>query len=168
MLTEPFDDLAAGLRAGMRRMAQSVCVLSAIARDGARHAMTASSVTSVSAEPASLLVCVNRGASLHPVLLDQAARFCVNLLGADMQALSQLCAGGAQGDGRFALGDWRTHVETGSPFLADAQANFFCTADARLDYGTHLICVARITHVQVAAGEVRPLVYLDGAYLQER
>lgn len=149
----------------MRRMAQSVCVLSATEADGARHAMTASSVTSVSTEPASLLVCVNRAASLHPILLESGTHFCVNLLSSDMQELSRLCSGGAQGEARFALGDWRVHAPTGQPYLADAQANFFCTVDGRLDYATHLICVARIGGVQVAGGAARPLVYLDGSYL---
>ena len=42
---------AEGLRAGMRRLAASVCVITAVDSRGQRQAMTATSVTSVSIRP---------------------------------------------------------------------------------------------------------------------
>jgi flavin reductase (NADH) len=158
--------LAAAMRAGMRRMSQCVCVISAVDARGARHAMTASSVTSVSADPPSLLVCVHRDAAMHPVLA--ASRpFCVNVLSSNMQDISQRCADLEQREERFTVGNWRSDAGPDAPpYLADAEAVFFCTPSAALQYGTHLICVASITDVRVRDGSASPLIYLGGRYLQ--
>lgn len=152
------------LRSTMRHVAQTVCVVSLVTPEGNRHAMTASSVTSVSLQPPSMLVCVNRDAVAHDPLLKQGASFCVNVLSDDMAGISDLCAGGATGEARFAQGQWRQESPGHPPFLADALANVFCQTDATLAYGTHLICVGRVTGVSLQPRGRSPLVYLDGAY----
>ena len=53
----------------MRFLASSVSVVSAKDSDGKLYAMTASSVTSLTIEPPSILVCVNKGASIHDILI---------------------------------------------------------------------------------------------------
>ena len=57
------SDAAAGLsfRAAMRRVASTVTVVTT-GGPFSRHGMTATAVTSVSADPPSLLVCINQGA----------------------------------------------------------------------------------------------------------
>ena len=156
-------DLAPFLRAGMRRMAQGVTLVSALDAQGQRRVMTASAVTSVSAAPPSLLVCINHAASLRPVL---AARlpFCVNVLSRGMEALADLCAGAGDGEGRFALGDWRSAEGSGVPYLWGCEANFFCRPAAELDHGTHVICVANLEAVVIGAGQPNPLLYFSGSY----
>ncbi len=160
--TTALTELAEIARAGMRRMAQSVCVISTVDALGARHAMTASSVTSVSMDPPALLVCVHQDTVLHPVLLSGTA-FCINVLSANMQAISQRCAEPDRGE-RFSLGDWQRHGASGLPYLADAEANFFCAPPMVVQYGTHLICIGALTAARVREGEPRPLIYLDGRY----
>ena len=68
-------DLGEQFRAAMRRFPSTVSVIST-AKDGQRHGMTATAVTSVSLDPPSLLVCVNRSGRLFD-LMESCRRFCV-------------------------------------------------------------------------------------------
>lgn len=155
------SDLKEALRMGMRRLAAGVCVISTQA-NGERYAMTASSVTSLSDDPASLLVCVNQQASMQPVLcLGQP--FVINILSSSQEDISNLCAG-QEGQGRFSLGNWGETDEQ-IPYLHDAQANFFCRVDNdNYCYGTHQIVIGRLERVITADVAVDPLIYLDGSY----
>lgn len=157
------DDPSTALRAGMRRLAASVCVITAVDSSGQRHAMTATAVTSVSDDPATLLVCVNRQAGLYDTLV-QGHRFAVNVLSADQADISVLCAGRESGDARFALGQWGD--SNGLPYLRDAQAVFFCDTARQLTHGTHLVVFGAIDKVLVADRDVSPLLYADGQYRQ--
>jgi len=154
---------AEGLRAGMRRLAASVCVITAVDSSGQRQAMTATSVTSVSDAPASLLVCVNAQSSLHATLVDGGA-FAVNVLSAHHADISVLCANGAAGENRFSIGDWDS--AHGLPWLRDAQAVFFCDGAAQMSHGTHLIVVGNVRALRVQQQPVNPLLYADGQYRQ--
>lgn len=154
---------AEGLRAGMRRLAASVCVITAVDSSGQRHAMTATSVTSVSDAPASLLVCINSQSSLHDIVAAGHA-FAVNVLSAHHADISVLCANGEAGENRFTLGDWDS--AHGLPWLRDAQAVFFCESAAQMNHGTHLIVVGNVREVRVQQQPVNPLLYADGQYRQ--
>lgn len=144
----------------MRRLAKSVTIIST--SDGqSRYAMAATAVDSLSTEPPSLLICVNKTASLHAVL-DAGADFAVNILGQAQEALSHLCSGPVKGEARFQQGDWRSD-EQGIPFLADAQAAILCTQDGKFSYGTHTVFIGRIRQV-MNQEEIAPLVYVDGRY----
>lgn len=153
--------LADGLRQAMRGLASSVALLTACGRDGSRHAMTATSVTSLSLEPPAMLACVNRSASLHPVLAEGGA-FGINILSAAQLPLARLCSGGARGEARFADGAWLRDA-SGVPYLADAQAAILCTQERRIAYGTHDILIGKV-HGVFLAGHIDPLLYADGGY----
>jgi flavin reductase len=154
------NDLARGFRDAMRRLAATVTVVSTH-HDDVRHGMTATAVTSVSVEPATLLVCINQLASIHGPLLARR-RFCVNLLHSGHAELSQNFAGELVGDARFTIGEWRAE-EGDVPYLADAQANLFCDLDLAVPYATHTIVIGKVTAVRVR-DEVAPLIYRDGRY----
>ncbi|MFT7388401.1 MAG: flavin reductase (DIM6/NTAB) family NADH-FMN oxidoreductase RutF [Candidatus Endobugula sp.] len=156
------DALKANLRLGMRRLAAGVCVVS-MQVNGQRYAMTASSVTSVSDEPASLLVCVNKNASMYS-LLTMGQPFVVNVLSQSQQLVSNNCAARDIGEGRFSCGDWQED-DQGLPYLADAPVNFFCRVDNdNYLYGTHQIVIGRLDKALIGSGAVSPLVYVDGGY----
>ena len=70
-------------RQAMRRLAGGVSVIT-VGSGADRTGFTATSVTSFSAEPPRLLVCVNREASSWSTLTDYRS-FGVNLLGAEQQ-----------------------------------------------------------------------------------
>ncbi|HEY0941470.1 MAG TPA: flavin reductase family protein [Steroidobacter sp.] len=159
--TPTAPDLAKQMREAMRRMAASVAVVSS-RRAGERYAMAASAVTSLSLDPPSLLVCINREASIYPVLA-AGSRFCINVLSAAHEAVSAACSGARKGEARFAVGDWRDDSDTGTPYLGDAQASLICSMDAVHQYGTHGIVIGLVERV-LLHGEVNPLIYLNGRY----
>lgn len=150
------------LRNAMRKAAASVSVVST-RHDGRRMAMTATSFCSVSLNPPSILLCVNRAASMHGALRD-GARFCLNLLAEDQQALSAACGGHVPPEDRFEVGGWKEEAG-GLPYVSDAQANLFCTVERLVDHGTHTIVIASVNEVK-AREHGAPLVYLDGRYLE--
>jgi flavin reductase (NADH) len=156
-------ELAEGLKLGMRRLASGVCVVTS-KDDKQRYAMTASSVTSLSDSPASLLVCVNKTAAIQPVLTKGRA-FSVNILSADQEAVSNKCASKGEGEERFSVGDWSEHTVTGLPYLPTSQATFFCEVDNEYyEYGTHQIAIGKIVDIVVPDISVDPLVYANGGY----
>ncbi len=79
-------------RRGMRALPGAVCVIAANGVDGAPIGLTATSVTSLSADPPSLLVCVNRGAQIAAAL-SAGAHFSVNLLAAGQQEVAEAFGG---------------------------------------------------------------------------
>ena len=150
----------ASFRDAMRRLAATVTIISARGA-GRRHGITATAVTSLSMDPPSLLVCVNRSGSLHD-LLSESGRFCVNLLRSEQQALSDAFAGKLPSEDRFLHGAWKEDGE-GLPFLADGQASIFCRRRDVIEYGSHSIFIGEVESV-LLTDEVSPLLYSNGAY----
>lgn len=154
------EQLQSAMKEAMRRLAASVCVIST-QNDGARHAMSATAVTSLSMDPPSLLVCVNRAVPFHAAMSAQD-EFCVNVLSADQSELSAACGGKLQGDERFTIGRWGAS-ENGVPRLEDGVASILCQKDGHYDYGSHTIFIGKVQDIQVS-DVVNPLLYVDGGY----
>lgn len=147
-------------RAAMRRLAGTVTIVTV--RSGEIcHGTTATAVTSVSMDPPSMLVCINRDSRLHAYLLKEAT-FCVNVLHADNVDASRIFASPVSADERFAGGDWQL-MDQGAPWLADAQASIFCIKDRVIEYGSHTIFIGRVTDVKIRE-DISPLIYRDGSY----
>ncbi|GAA4883663.1 flavin reductase family protein [Ferrimonas pelagia] len=144
----------------MRRLASSVSIVSA-SNGEQRHAMAATSVTSLSMDPPSLLVCVNKNTAMHG-LLEEGTDFCINILSHEQQEVSVMCGGKARGEARFETGNWATS-EGGLPYLEDAQSAVICQQDGKFEYGTHTIYIGRIQSIQNSE-LVSPLIYVDGVY----
>ena len=155
-------DLRKGFRDAMRRLATTVTIVSATSDDGP-SGMTATAVTSLSADPPAILVCVNRSASIH-AKLQLGNRFCVSLLGTDHRDLPSVFGGDIDPRKRFDYGSWSISRH-GIPFLADAQSNIFCTVDALFDYATHSIVIGKVDAVRMPGEDIRPLIFGDGRFL---
>lgn len=151
---------ADAFKAGMRRLAAGVTIVTTI-HDGERSGLTATAVTSLSADPPQLLVCVSRSASAHD-LIHRGARLCVNVLARRHQRLAARFAGIVQGAARFSAGRWMT-LKTGAPVLADAIAAFDCVVSEAVDSATHTIFIGRVVDVR-ARRDGRPLLYEAGSY----
>ena len=154
------EDLKAQMLQSMRRLASSVSIISS-GNGSERHAMAATSVTSLSMDPPSLLVCVNQSTAMHGAL-DDGADFCVNVLSRDQEEVSVVCGGKVKGEERFNTGKWQTSKQ-GLPYLADSQSVLVCEQDGRYSYGTHTIFIGRIKEIRNSA-DVSPLIYVDGRY----
>lgn len=157
--------LADDLRIGMRRLAAGVCVVSTRVPEG-RFAMTASSVTSLSDSPASLLVCINTDAAIQ-AHMQKGVPFVVSVLSTEQQDISNLCAQKEAGEERFAIEGWAEHGNKKLPYIKDAQAIFICEVDnEKTIYGTHQVVIGKLTKAILPEVPVKPLVYADGAYQQ--
>lgn len=160
MIEVKVEDLRDGFRAAMRRLASSVAVVTC-RRDGEWAGMAATSVTSLSMEPPSILVCVNRSASIRSAII-QGSPFTVNLLDREHAEVSMAFGGAKSGLARFDVGRWQAG-EAGVPWLEDGVAAIDCVVDAEIEYGTHSIIIGQVRGARVS-GEVTPLIYLNGQY----
>jgi flavin reductase (DIM6/NTAB) family NADH-FMN oxidoreductase RutF len=152
-------DLGDRFRAAMRRFTSTVTVITT-GQDGQHHGMTATAVSSVSMEPPSLLVCVNRGGRLFE-LLESCERFCVNVLHSEHVSVSRTFAEPHSPD-RFAHGNWQTSAH-GIPYLGDAQVAIFCTKSLAVPYGSHSVFFGNVEDIRLR-DDIAPLLYQDGAY----
>lgn len=156
------DTLSSDFRGAMRRLTTTVSVISC-EHGGEWFGMTATAVTSVCADPAALLVCINTSTAIHAPLLS-SERFCVNMLHIDQQAVSTAFGGRLKGRERFAEGDWKRSPE-GLPFLHNAQANLFCTMERVVSFGTHSIFIGTVKRVDMIP-TISPLLFEDGRYVR--
>lgn len=160
-VTTAMEELSAKLKNAMRGFAQSVVIITTVDDEGRRYAMAATAVTPLSMDPPSMLICVNRSVSSHKIL-EAGANFSLNILNVDQIDIARNCGGGAKGEGRFSIGDWKQD-DSGIPYVADAQAVIRCHQRQRISYGSHDIFIGDVLSVQLA-DSVDPLIYLDGAY----
>ena len=144
----------------MRFLASSVSVISAKDSSGNLFAMTASSVTSLTMDPPSILVCVNKGATIHDVLM-KGENLCINILQKTQQEISNICSSKELESTRFQNNFWDT---SDIPFIKDSQANIFCKVDETVSYHTHKIVIGSVIHSQ-SAETFNTLMYADGGYL---
>ena len=160
MTHTPPSHLVPEFRAAMRRVAATVTLITTADAAGQRHGMVATAVSSVTMEPPTLLICVNRSASLYAPLI-QRGQFCVNVLMASHHGLVACFSGRKIGEARFDTGDWRLDGATSLPYLHGAQCNLFCRVDRVTTVGTHSVIIAVVNGVQ-DSDDVVPLLYADG------
>lgn len=145
-------------------MARFGAAVSVVTTDGpgGRFGFTASAVCSVTDEPPTLLVCVNRKNDSHPALIANAA-LCVNTLAASQEAISGVF-GGAMTDqqARFGVGAWTTLV-TGAPVLEGAVVAFDCRIVQVTEIGTHSVIFANVVALRHGT-EHDGLIYFGRAY----
>ena len=149
-------------RDAMRRLGAAVHIVTTAGIAG-KTGFTATAVCSVSDQPATLLVCLNRRSNSGP-LLAQNGVFCVNTLGADGQALADVFAGrlGVQRHERFSVGEWIT-LRTGAPVLASAVVAFDCRTVEIKAVASHNVIFGVVEAVRL--GPSGPaMVYHDRAY----
>jgi flavin reductase (DIM6/NTAB) family NADH-FMN oxidoreductase RutF len=127
-----------------------------------RFGITVSALSSVSADPPLLLICVNRK-NPSVAAITQNGRFAVNILSEDQSEIAQSFAGrpitGEAYD--FSEQDWRAH-ESGLPQLIRASAFFTCEIESIHDAGTHRIFIGMVMHAE--RGARAPLIYANRNY----
>ncbi|SIT37318.1 Nitrilotriacetate monooxygenase component B [Paraburkholderia ribeironis] len=136
-----------------------VTVVTTIQPDGSPRGFTANSFTSVSLDPALILVCIARTASSHPVF-SQTQRFAVSVLAEDQRSVSGVFA--SKSADKFAQVAWHAR-RTGSPVMDGAAASFDCETHQVVDAGDHIILIGRV--VDFTHSSATPLGYCRGAYV---
>lgn len=153
-------ELPDSYRRAMRGLASTVCVIAAQTPQGPRG-MTATAVMSLSADPPTLGLAVNRTASLNAALTEGRA-LCLQLLSEDQGEVARAFAGGLPPEARFGVGWWGAD-SFGSPRLEDAVAYLSGVIEQRLELATHSLLIVRI-RAAAARETARPLLYAKGAF----
>lgn len=156
------DQDAAAFRGALRHLAGAVSVIAG--GQGERRAgLTATSVSSLSAEPPAVIVSLNRNASAWPILTGAGA-FSINTLAADQQAVADRFAGrgGLKGAERFAGAEWSALI-TGAPVLTGALLALDCALEEVVERHSHGILIGRVRAVRVGPDK-SALLYWRGGY----
>ncbi len=149
-------------RPSLRRVAASVFIVAATDEEGRFHGMAVTSASSLSMEPPSMMVAVNRSASIHPVIA-RTGRFSLSLMAARHEPLLTAFSRSDMRDRRFAAEDWKA-AACGLPMLKEALACHLCTVVAAHDFGSHSVFFGRVDALEVTGGD--PIVWQDGVILR--
>lgn len=152
--------LEADFRAAMRQLAGGVALVTTCDAQGNPCGIAMTAFMSLSMEPPSLLLAINRKASLLAPLL-AGGRFAVNLLAADQAAACQAFVA-APPNSRFGTLAWRQ--ADGLPLVESAVATILCRVEQAQEFGSHMVVTGVVERVINGGGH--PLVYLDGRYGQ--
>ena len=156
----PSPALVESFRAAMRGFATSLAIVTT--RDGAGlpQGIAASAIISLSMEPPSLLIAINRASSIHPAL-GRRRQFCVNVLRDDQRDLVAAFCRSDLRSLRFRDGDWV--LASGElPHLRSAQSVVFCDVERSIDHATHRLLIGRVIRVH-RDKHCLPLIWIDGA-----
>jgi len=158
----PARATAEEFREALSRVASSVSI---VTTDGAHGiaGFTCSAVCSVTDEPPTIMVCVNRKSAANAIIKGNGV-LCVSSLGAEQVELSQMFAGVGRVPmhERFAGPHWAV-LATGSPYCKTSRVALDCrVADIR-EVGTHSVIFAEVLSA-VHAGDGQPLIYHSRNY----
>jgi flavin reductase len=133
-------------RQAMSEVTAAVHVVTTLGVTG-RSGLTASAVTSLSADPPMMLVCIHAD-SRTLVALEAAGIFCINTLSGEDQEVAETFAGrkGLSGEARFAAGDWAT-LKTGAPALKTALTSFDCRLIEVRTHATHRVIIGEVVAI---------------------
>jgi len=151
---------ATEFRDALRNLASGVAIV-ATGVGEARRGLTASSVTSICADPPCLLVSVNTKSEAHESILANGY-FGISLLRTGQEALARHFAGldGVSGADRFRNAPWSKGV-TGAPLLATAICAIDCVLQQHQIVGSHGLFIGRIVATrQLGAGN--PVINFQG------
>lgn len=148
-------------------MARLGAAVNIITTDGAagQGGITATAVCSVTDDPPTLLVCLNRTSPRSALFLTNGV-LCVNTLSAGQQSVSDaFSAPSDKADmaSRFAAGVWGKLV-TGAPALEGAAASFDCRITEVMEQGTHSVVFAEVQAVRFAEMAAGCLMYYARSY----
>jgi len=154
---------AGDFRNAMRQLSGGVSVITA-GKGRDISGMTVTSVSSLSVDPPSLIVSLNRESSSWP-LVKRYGFFGVNILTSDQVDIAERFTGkgGLKGADRFAGAQWTTRA-SGVPLLADALAAIDCEVEDIVERHSHAIVIGRVLDVAVSA-RTAALAYWQGRYV---
>lgn len=145
-------------RRTMSHFATGVAILTT-AHAGKRYGMTINSLTSVSLDPAQVLVCINAGSPTGEAIKN-SGYFGISLLNESQTHASRSFVGPTAE--RFEAVSSTDH-ETGVPLIDGALANLVCRVENIFVSGDHEIAIGEVIHcAHTSAGE--PLVFFGGRY----
>lgn len=147
-------------RQALRRLAGGVTVVASRDSDGTPRGIVMTAVMSLSFDPPSMLIAINRNASLLPAVLE-SGWFSINMVGA---ADEDWCKSFVAADPatRFAADHWETHP-LGVPVYRGAISSIVCKVDQAEPFGSHMVIRGLVRDASFSQ-EADGLIYLDGRY----
>ncbi|MEO3975600.1 flavin reductase family protein [Streptomyces sp. CAU 1734] len=140
----------------MSAFPSGVGVVTTTGRGGRPVGMTCSSLSSVTLNPPTLLVCLRSGSNTLAAVRESGA-FAVNLLGREARSTAELFASGAAD--RFSRVHWTLDREAAGPHLdLDAHAVADCTLSRAVEVGDHMVVLGEVRRVSWDENP-RPLLY---------
>ena len=136
-----------------------VCAITALAADGSPTGMVVGTFTSVSLDPPLVGFFPDKGSASWP-LIEQAGRFCVNVLASDQQQVCRQLS--ARGPEKFAGLDYAVS-EHSLPVIANAIARIECTIHSVVDAGDHWFVLGRVLGLETLRDE-DPMLFHRGRY----
>jgi flavin reductase len=146
-------------RKAMRGVASSVFLVTTRGPEG-NAGMTATAVCSLSFDPVSVLICVNRSTSFIRAL-EASGRFALNILSRDDEEIAKAFGSPAGRHHRFGLGDW--YELDGMPALRSSLSTIVCNVASHTDFGSHRIFVGQVSRVDNRHSGPE-LLYCEGAF----
>jgi 3-hydroxy-9,10-secoandrosta-1,3,5(10)-triene-9,17-dione monooxygenase reductase component len=149
----------------MGHFATGISVVTAL--EGSRpHGITVNALSSVSLDPALVMVALDRRRYITPIVR-AAARYAVNVLGAGQQALSDCFAHAPVSPGREAFCGATWHAgPTGLPLIDGSIAALECTIVETFSAGDHDLFIGRVDSLHQDDADVVPLLYYRRRYLR--
>ena len=141
-------------REAMSSLCSGVAVITARRDDGEPCGLVATSVSSFSASPPSVLVSVDHSSRCHRALVD-GDTFGVHVLGAEQEPLARVFAG--KGEEKFAGVDWSW--DDGVARIEGALSYLRCRRSALFELYDHSLLVGDVTGGSLTGGD--PLVYMS-------
>jgi flavin reductase (DIM6/NTAB) family NADH-FMN oxidoreductase RutF len=127
------------------------------------HGMTANAVTSLSLDPMLVLVCVDKTADTHDILL-KAGFFAVNILARDQEELAMKLATKKGDSWSHGLDSVAHHVaETGAPIIDGSIAYLDCKTITEHHGGDHTIFIGEVLEAKELSG-APPLLFYTGKF----
>lgn len=151
---------ATEFKQAMQLWASGVTVITTQSKTHGLQGMTVSAFSSVSAEPALILCCLN-GVADTLAGIDESQSFAVNVLTTVQQTTSNQFAGGCSHEERFANNAWH-NAETGAPLLTESLMSLDCKLVEKVQAGSHWIVIGEVQTCEIRHGE--PLLYYRAAY----
>ena len=144
--------------------ATGVTVVTAWDTEGRPTGLTASAVSSVSLDPALVLVCVDHKAQSYPAL-QAGGRFAINILASDQESVARRFASSSLSGAEKFEGVGYRQGPLGLPILKDALAELECVTVHAYPGGDHTIFVGRVEAAEWRGDTGRePLVYYRGQF----
>jgi flavin reductase ActVB len=148
------DGVAQTFREAMAGLASGVAVVTARRTDGHPCGLVATSVSSFSAAPPSVLVSIAHSSRCHLALIE-STQFGVHVLAADQEPVARVFAG--KGDDKFAGVEWSWDGDV--PRIGGALSYLRCSRSALFEMYDHSLLVGDVLAGGLRTGE--PLVYMD-------
>jgi 3,4-dihydroxy-2-butanone 4-phosphate synthase len=149
------------MREVMGQFATGVCVVASRREDGSPLATTVNAVTSVSLEPAMLLVCLAQ-ASETLAAVQRTGSFAVSILSERQREHSMRFA--AKGEQARSHEVRFSEHDLGLPCLPDALASVACRVSAMHPAGDHTIVVGEALSIASPERAEEPLLFFRGSY----